>query len=1028
MAPRSDYQAIIKCLPPHTDCFSATTAYVLAPNGTTLQPHTLPGELCLGGPQLADGYLNLPGKTKEVFITNPFGPGMLYRTGDMVTAHKDGTIEIVGRIDQQIKIDGQRVEPNESNSILQTCSGVVISSVVSATVLNRKALVALVVTEENVDWTSLVRQVRAKLLEKLPSYAVPTYWVRREALPLNVSGKTDVAALVKEVQELDEEGLLSRPNSRPITPPATPPAMGTTDMFEFQIAGVVASILSISTANVDLDSSFQELGGTSLDSIVASSRLRKLSIHISVADILQSSSLREMALRRSDVTTTDASPPAPFSLLPKTANLDPDGHEDAYPATPLQEGIIADSMLGNANYVYQRVYKIQGVTTPKIRSALEAVVARNPIFRTSFVPWKRTFLQTVKKSISLPWKVMSNSSLESYNARMADEDMELDGPLIRAAVLKDSLLVLDMHHALFDQWSSQNIFTDAISILQGQDPVSRSPFSAYVAYQQSRHNDEARDFWKGYLGGATSSLLEIPVSEKVSRSLALVSSFQTSPAAFCSTHGITLGTLLHAAWALTLSAELNSTDVLFMTAFSGRDAAVEGILTLNGPTLCTVPMRVHIDKSASVLAFTKAVQTNLWTLSTYAHSGLRNALVDGGLSADAFNTMVNVLVGKQAVPEDSPLLPIVAHGDNFTQYPTIEVDEHNPTKAKLLVQSSVDSKAAQLILDRFVKALDFMVANPEEAVGALISKKATVEPYHSRKDNMVIATTEPRFGLAHNAFEKLALENPSKIAIRSSTGVEMSYGELNAKANSFANWLVQQNVQHGEMIPLYLEKSPMTLVSIFGILKAGASFTPLDPHNPHDRNAFIIKDSKASRIVTDDKNHGAALAFGVETIIPQHMNLDSNTDAPPTVPELTPESVIYAIFTSGSTGLPKGVLVQHSAVTAATKGMIEATAVTSEWNALWVLNYVFDASYYDVFTIFSAGATLCLAPQDDLLSDLAGYINTMGIQQVMLTPTITKLIREGPSQVPSLRVLNVCGERIDVNILEWAKSIDVYNG
>jgi len=122
----------------------------------------------------------------------------------------------------------------------------------------------------------------------------------------------------------------------------------------------------------------------------------------------------------------------------------------------------------------------------------------------------------------------------------------------------------------------------------------------------------------------------------------------------------------------------------------------------------------------------------------------------------------------------------------------------------------------------------------------------------------------------------------------------------------------------------------MALISIFSILEAGASFTPLDPHNPHDRNVFIIQDSKASRIVTDYKNHGAALGFGVDTIIPQHINLDTDADQPPSVRGLTPGSVIYAIFTSGSTGLPKGVLVQHSAVTVANEGMIEATGVTSE--------------------------------------------------------------------------------------------------
>lgn len=991
---------------------------MLAPDGTTPLPPNVAGELCLAGPQLADGYLNLPEKTQEVFVENPFGPGKLYRTGDMVVVDENGAVEIIGRIDQQTKIDGQRVEPNESNSILQICHGVITSSVVSATVLNRRALVAVVVPERSWNWKTLVRELRSRLRENLPSYAIPTYWVQRDKLPLNTSGKVDIATLVKEVEGLDEDRLISRSSIPPITPPATPPQM---DWLESQVMKIIAGVLSISLSIVDLDSSFQELGGTSLDAIVASSNLRKANVHIAVPDILQTISLREMISRRTTSAITSIGVPPAFSLLPKDSRLNIVGLEDAYPVTPLQEGIIADYMLGKANYVYQRVYKIKGVNLSQVKSALETVIARSIILRTNFVPWKRTFLQTARQSSTLPWKIMESSTLESYLEDTADQEMSLDEPLVRAAVVEGHLLVLEMHHALFDHWSSQYIFTDAISILQGQDLIPRAPFNTYVAYQQKRHDDEAKTFWKDYLNAAKGSILDIPASKEELLPLASTSSLTVSPSKFCSANGITLGALFHAAWALTLSVQLNTSDILFMTSFSGRDADVEGILTLDGPTLCTVPMRITIDENLSALNFTKAVQKNLWTLSKYAHSGLRNALIEGGLQANAFNTMVNILVSNQSVSDDSPLVPVLTHGNNFTQYPTVEIIGHDPTHVKLLVQSSANPQAVQSIVDRFTKIVDSMVANPDDLISAL---QTTFRP----DEKSATKVEEQQFGLAHIALENYAAANPSKIAIRSSSGSTLSYAELNGRANSLANWLVQYGVRHGEIIPLYMEKSPMTLVSIFAILKAGASFTPLDPHNPHDRNSFIIKDVNASRIITDEKNHEAALAFGMNLIMPEQMDLEANTARPPVVPELTGDSTIYIIFTSGSTGMPKGVLVTHSAVTASTEGMIEATKVTSDWNALWVLNYVFDASYYDVFTIFTAGGTLCLAPQDEVLQDLAECINSLGIEQVMLTPTITKLIRGGPSQVPGLKVLNVCGERIDLNILEWAKSVDVYNG
>lgn len=345
----------------------------------------------------------------------------------------------------------------------------------------------------------------------------------------------------------------------------------------------------------------------------------------------------------------------------------------------------------------------------------------------------------------------------------------------------------------------------------------------------------------------------------------------------------------------------------------------------------------------------------------------------------------------------------------------------------MLVPFAGDLLSAETLLGRFVQIVGGMIGNPE-GVAAQMSNEVSSVYEDSAEEIPRLATSYPEFGLAHAAFESFAASTPSKTAIRTASGEMLSYAELNGKANSFAAWLISEGVQHGEMIPLYMEKSTETLISILGIIKAGASFTPLDPLNPHDRNAFIVKDVEAKRIVTDEHNRSACASFGVEMIITEDMELPSDSSQNPVIPELTPESVIYAIYTSGSTGLPKGVLVQHSAVTASTEGMIEATAVTSDWNALWVLNYVFDASYYDVFTIFSAGATLCLAPQDELLSNLASYINDLEIEQVMLTPTITKLISGGPAEVPGLKVLNVCGEKIDVNILNWAQSVDVYNG
>lgn len=345
----------------------------------------------------------------------------------------------------------------------------------------------------------------------------------------------------------------------------------------------------------------------------------------------------------------------------------------------------------------------------------------------------------------------------------------------------------------------------------------------------------------------------------------------------------------------------------------------------------------------------------------------------------------------------------------------------------MLAPAGLDHAQAKKILETLVDVLRSM------QLDSLIDAEADLTPADSDCDEYIVLPSAqlapaPEFGLAHAAFENVAAGMPSKVAVRHSDGQEWTYAEINAGSNKFCRWLTDQGVTPGELIPLYMEKSKDVLVAILGILKAGAAFTPMDPANPRERNAFIVKDVAARRVVADTTNQQACHDFGCDVIVLSDLYLEHYSSEEIRVAGLSPSSTAYAIYTSGSTGLPKGVLVPHSAVVAATIGMVKATNVAPDWVALWVLNYVFDASYYDVFTILSTGGTLCVAPQDDILSDLTGHINKMNVNQVMLTPTITKLIRNGPADVPGLKVLNVCGEKIDMNILSWAEKVDVYNG
>ena len=641
-----------------------------------LLPKLIAGELCLGGHQLASGYLNLPEKSKKVFIDNPFGEGRLYRTGDMALVREDGTIELIGRIDQQTKIDGQRVEPSESNFIIQLETGISHSAVVSAIVSERPALVAFLVLEPDTDWTSITRSLRMKISDQVPSYAVPKYWIQLPQLPLNVSGKVDLARLRGIAEAMKAGDLITSSLGR--LKESGPDILQTQiDVLIGQlVAKVVARTLSIKESSVNFDASFVELGGSSLDAIVLASELRKLQVHISVADVLTSETLRDMVSRREEPTTALKIAPQPFSLLPGNVDLEREGLHDAFPVTPMQESILADAIMGNASYVYQRVYRLNGVTPEQVKSALETVVARSATLRTTFVPWKRSFLQLVNQTSHLPWRYAKNELLKNFIKRRAAVDMPIDAPLIRAAVVEENqFLVIEMHHGLFDFWSSLFVVQDTISVLQRTAAVPRVSFNSYVSHLQLADSGKMKDFWTSYLRSATSTIVNLEASETLGQDhspFVLRSPISNTLDSMARSQGTTIGALAHAAWALALSTILDSTDVTFVAAFSGRDADIDGILSLDGPTLCTVPMTVHVDQTCSAVDFTKSVQANMWNLTKYAHYGMRNALKSGSLMPNSFNTMVNVLVKLPDSQENAPLTPILTHGDNFTQLVKIQ--------------------------------------------------------------------------------------------------------------------------------------------------------------------------------------------------------------------------------------------------------------------------------------------------------------------------------------------------------------------
>lgn len=1007
-----------------------TTSFVLNPGTTELTPLLIPGELCLGGDQLATHYINRPEKTAESFISNPFGPGRLYRTGDMVIAHEDGSIEMVGRIDFQVKINDQRVEPGDSNTIIQTHPNVLNSSVVAISTGGRNALVAVIVPKtKEFEWKKLRNELKDHLKQHIPTYMIPAYWLLEETLPLNVNGKVDIPQLIKYVQNLGRQHLLkfSTDNYHHNgqlngSVEKNLPINGNEDTSEpgTKLRAIVAEVLGLPDLGLSARNTFQELGGSSLDAIRVASKAYEVSLELGLSEILQMP-LQDLFNQAEYFGQTKADTSLePFSFLPSGTKLDRTGIEDAYPTTSLQDEFLADLLLGNTTYVYRRYYRVKGRSSKDLRDGLEKLLPQLPLLRTTFVPNRTSFLQVVKKTASLTWDNFDMTANEFSS--MAKPRIELGDNFVQFATLRNRILAVTMHHALFDNWSHDFLLDDLAALLQQKPLEVRSTPAHFVRYLRQQDESGLQSFWNDKLQSAYPCILGQTTEEK--KVVVVHAKISENIQSFSSTNNVSVGSLIYAAWAIVLSLHTNQNDVVFGAAFSGRDAPVPGILQMAYPTITTAPFRMQVNAEVSLMDLIRDTQADTWKYASQAQFGLRNILRSSGHGAALFDTMVNILVkeSEAGVQKHSDIFQRCGPFEpNFLEYTMLEA-EPSAHDLDVRIVSSLPKERATLLLGNVVETINAILREPTMLIGELCPTSAEEEAF---LDSLSIEQPTDSNMLAYSLFDRMAARNPAKIALQDLSGDKMSYGDLDAAVNQLARKLQAMGVQTGDVIPIGMEKSMNTLVAVLGILKSGAAFTPLDPKNPKDRNEFIMQDVGARVAITDNTHSSIFKGFSGEAVNIDAVEADNSKATITSI--LSPKDPAYIIYTSGSTGMPKGVQVSHAAVAASAEGMIEACKVDSEWHVLWFLNYVFDASYFDVFTVLGSGGTISIADQDTLVGDLASCINTFGVKQLMLTPTISMLI--SPSDVPIVKTLLVCGEPITPEVVEtWASRMEVYNG
>ncbi|KAK1623103.1 hypothetical protein BDP81DRAFT_454803 [Colletotrichum phormii] len=1016
-----------------------TNAFVLGHDDEQLAPLLVAGELCLSGPQLAEGYLNETALTARAFVDNPFGTGKLYRTGDKARRLADGQIEILGRADMQVKINGQKVEPAEIDRLLRSVDAIATSVTLGISLNDRRALASAIVLADNSIFRTPVISARELLHQRLPAYMVPSIWFPVKEIPKNANGKINYAFLRSSAEALGVSGF-----TKLMTIGDDSDVVDAVNKSEVVIASAWSSILKIDRSIIRRSHSFMDLGGSSIEAIKVVSELRKAGLSVELSELLEETSLRTMAAQSQAFNAESQEAPEPFALIADSSlvsDLQRDVNiVDAYPATPFQETMLSTLNTPSDPYTYSRSWNVAAVDLEKLRASFDQVFRSRDILRAVFLPHKRSFLQTIRHGLPLPWYEYSEP-LESFSSKQKPYQWELDAPLWNATVLAGHVLVVSMHHSLFDYWSHKFFYEDVASVYLGKSVTDRPAYSNFVRHLQSQDSAASQRFWSEYLEGAQTTKLNHSPGEKTSK-IELELGFSVSQQA--RRLGSTLGAVIYSAWSILLSHHLRSDDVTFATTISGREVTVADINEIDGPTMTTVPQRIRVDPNSTIRDHLKGTLSGFAQLLKHSQLGVVGALRAGNLPSKAFDTLVNILVSQGDEGSDSGQnagevfrahgrRPQWASGSDTT---VLEVEE-GPAATAIRLISTMEPRRLRFITDSFVNIVNVLLTQPDTKLGSVSVMGHEESDYVSNTLSNRTNLRLPEAELLHSAFERIAAATPDATAINFDGNEIVSYALLDRLSNRFAHTLTAHGVSSGDLVPLMLEKSVDMMVAILGVMKAGGAYVPLSPDNPNERNGFVVSDTRAKLLVAHPQHAEFGIyvkqLYGIQTLVmPSHETLSTVTSdgsdaniAP--ITRTTPDNHAYMIYTSGSTGMPKGVMVPHRAAAAAVTSMAQAEGrFQGTWRTLQFANYVFDASVQDFFNTLSTGGTLCIAPTETLLSDTAGCINRMDVRQAIITPTVAKLF--SPEDVPDFETLIVGGEPLTPDVVDiWSRHCKILN-
>jgi amino acid adenylation domain-containing protein len=976
----------------------ANTATYLLDESLNLSPVGAPGEIYISGDCLARGYLHRPDLTGERFIPNPYSeqPGTrMYKTGDIGRYRSDGCIEYIGRTDDQVKIQGHRVELGEIENALLQHPMVHESVVLAKAEADSSRLIAYFTNAEGSN-------------SKLPPYMIPHTYIPLETLPLNSNGKIDRSALKRhDLSAPVNTGVYSGPRT----------------LEEEVLATIWAKVLGLPRVSINAD--YFLLGGDSIRAIQIAGIAAEAGLDISLDMIFRHKTVRELAAAVTSPTRQAIISTSPFSLISEEDRLRlPDDAEDAYGLSRLQAGMVFERQIHPGSAIYHDIFSFHvnlPLDTATLERAITELVNRHPMFRTSFhLEGFSEPLQIVHRTAETPvtfddLQGLSREEQRASIARWMEEEKRigfdyLNPPLLRFRAHKTSpesfYFSLSFHHAILDGWSDATMLVELglsyYRLLASKPTGIDAPTSLYrdfiAAERAATISAEHRQYWLDLLRGCTPTT--IPrwarpgddgsrgvrmhrVTIGMERSRALINLAREL--------AIPLKSVLLTAHMRIMNFVGGLSDVVTSISSAGRLETSDGHRVM-GLHLNSTPLRLNLDGGRWIDLARAAFEAERDALPwrRYPLADIQRDLGFRRLSETSFYYTHYHLV------------------ENLSELPSFEVLDqlgYEETSFALVANFSMNPHTSEITLDLAYDQTELPLEQVQSIGGyydrALTSM--TSEPFANYKQVDLLSDAEKSRILEYSRgpsstaptcsiismFEDCAQRLPDQQAVVCGEAF-LTYEQFNRQVNQLARYLRQHGAGPDVRIALFLDRSVEMMVAIFAVLKVGAAYVPIELNQPDDRIIAILDDAGPGAIVTTQIHAGRLNAYSMPVIaldtdnVAVQEEIDLNLDDP-----TAPDNLAYLIYTSGSTGRPKGALISRG-------NLLHSTVSRIQWydapvgRFLLLSPYSFDSSIAGIFWTLCAGGTLVLT-SGELHKDPAAIAEIMESQRItsmLMVPTL----------------------------------------